>query len=60
MDITHVKGDEPFVKLFGCQFAIGFLEPLPDLAKAGGPVLVVDTVIRDAVDEEKRQNLDAL
>ena len=58
--LGDIEGNEPFVDRFLGQLAIRFLEPLSDLTKARGTVLVVDAVVGNTVDEKEREDFDAL
>jgi hypothetical protein len=60
MDLGNIERDEALVDRFCRQFPVSLLEPLPDFAEACGPILIIDAVVGDAVDEEEGEHLDAL
>src|SRR6266481_394781 len=60
VDFSNIERDKPSVDRLGYQLPVSILEPLADFAEACSTVLVVDAVIRDAVDEEKGEHFDAL
>lgn len=54
VNLLRFERRQPFVDRPSGQFAIRFLKPLADLAKAGRAVIVIDAIVCHAVDEKER------